>query len=127
MTYAREKLGATIHQQFPETAESKRTGEAYHCGVANDRRKIIKEAQRNAFEAEIRALENNQPLPRRRSLLPLTGQFYHENDGHRMGVSFTMKHIREKILVIYVRQEVKRTNKDCSECVRRFEVPPVQK
>ena len=89
--------------------------------------KIIKEAQGNAFKAEICALENNQPLPRRSSLLPLTPvmikgtlrsntrlqystdlpaevkfpvilpkkthvtklvvKFYHESEGHRMGVN----------------------------------------
>ena len=43
-----------------------------------------------------------------------------------MGVNYTIKRIREKFLVIYVRQEVKQTNKDCSECVRRFKVQPVQ-
>ena len=141
-------------------------GELTAAELQTTEEKIIKEAQRNAFEAEIRALENNQPLPRRSSLLPLTPvmiegtlrsntrlrystdlpaevkfpdilpkknhvtklivKFYHESEGHRMGVSYTINHLREKFLVIHVRQEVKRTNKDCSECARCFKVQPAQ-
>ena len=47
-------------------------GELTAAELQTTEEKIIKEAQRNAFEAEICALENNQLLPRRSCLLPLT-------------------------------------------------------
>ena len=43
-----------------------------------------------------------------------------------MGVNFTINHLREKYLVIHVREEVKRVNRECRECARRFKVQPVQ-
>ena len=43
-----------------------------------------------------------------------------------MGVKYTINHIGGKCLVVPVRQEVIRTNKDCSGCVRHFKVRPVQ-
>ena len=104
-------------------------GELTAAELQTTEEKIINETQRNAFEDEIRALENNQPLPRRSSLLPLTpvmikgtlrsntrlrystdlpaevkfpvilpkknhvtkliDKFYHESEGHRMGVNLT--------------------------------------
>ena len=124
------------------------------------------EAQRSAFEVEIRALENNQPLPRRSSLLPLTPimikgtlrsntrlrystdltaeikfpiilpkknhvtklivKYYHESEGHCMGVNYTINHLQEKFLVIHVHQEVKWASKECSECARHFRIQPAQ-
>ena len=41
-----------------------------------------------------------------------------------MGVTFTINHLREKYLVIHVRQEVKRASKECRECARRFQMHP---
>lgn len=43
-----------------------------------------------------------------------------------MGVNYTINHLREKYLVIHVREEVKRVNRECRECARRFKVQPVQ-
>lgn len=38
----------------------------------------------------------------------------------------TINHLREKYLVIHVREEVKRVNRECRECARCFKVQPVQ-
>jgi len=132
----------------------------------NTEEKIIKETQGDAFKNEIVALQNDQSLPRKSSLLTLTPiliegilrsntrlrysnnlpaevkfpvilpkknqatrliiKYYHESEGHRMGVNFTINHLRERFLVIHVRQEVKRANKECSECARPFRVQPAQ-
>lgn len=43
-----------------------------------------------------------------------------------MGVNYTINHLQEKYLVIHVREEVKRVNRECRECARRFKVQPVQ-
>ena len=43
-----------------------------------------------------------------------------------MGVNFTINHLREKYLVIHVREEVKRVSREFRECARRFKVQPVQ-
>ena len=68
-------------------------------------------------------------LQKKNHVTKLIVKCYHKgaSEGHRMGVKYTINHIREKCLVIHVRQEEIRTNKDCSECVRHFKVPPVQK
>ena len=43
-----------------------------------------------------------------------------------MGVNYTINHLQENYLVIHVREEVKRVNRECLECARRFKVQPVQ-
>ena len=43
-----------------------------------------------------------------------------------MGVNYTINHLQEKYLVIHVREEVKRVNRECRECARRFKVQPIQ-
>ena len=65
-------------------------------------------------------------LPKKHHVTRLIVQYYHESEGHRMGVNFTINHLREKYLVIHVREEVKRVNRECRECARRFKVQPVQ-
>ena len=46
--------------------------------------------------------------------------------GHWMGVNYTINHLQENYLVTHVREEVKRVNRECRECARRFKVQPVQ-
>lgn len=47
-------------------------------------------------------------------------------EGNQMGVNYTINHLREKYIVIHVREEVKRrVNRECRECARRFKVQPV--
>ena len=65
-------------------------------------------------------------LPKKHHVTRLIVQYYHESEGHRMGVNLTINHLREKYLVIHVREEVKRVNRECRECARRFKVQPAQ-
>ena len=65
-------------------------------------------------------------LPKKHYVTRLIVQYYHESEAHRMGVNYTINHLREKYLVIHVREEVKRVNRECRECARRFKVQPVQ-
>ena len=65
-------------------------------------------------------------LPKKNHVTRLIVKYHHERENHQMGVNYTINHIREKYLVIYVRQEVKRANKECRECARRFRMQPVQ-
>ena len=53
-------------------------------------------------------------LPKKNHVTKLIVKSYHESEGHRMGVNYTINYLREKFLVIHVRQEAKRINKDCS-------------
>ena len=43
-----------------------------------------------------------------------------------MGVIFTINHLREKYFVIHVRQKVKRVNRECHECARRFRMQSIK-
>lgn len=65
-------------------------------------------------------------LPKKNHVTALIVKYYHESEGHRMGVNFTINHLREKYLVIHVRQEVKRASKECRECARHFQVHPAK-
>jgi len=65
-------------------------------------------------------------LPKRNHVTRLVVKYHHESEGHQMGVNYTINHLREKYLVIHVREEVKRVNRECRECARRFKVQPVQ-
>ena len=65
-------------------------------------------------------------LPKRNHVTRLIVKYHHESEGHQMAVNYTMNHLREKYLVIHVREEVKRVNRDCRECARHFKVQPVQ-
>ena len=64
-------------------------------------------------------------LPKRNHVTRLIVK-HHESEGHQMGVNYTINHLREKHLVIHVCEEVKRVNRECRECARRFKVQPVQ-
>ena len=35
-------------------------------------------------------------------------KYYHELEGHQMGLNYTINHVREKYLVVHVRKQVKR-------------------
>ena len=127
---------------------------------------IIKTAQQECFPDEIRALEDDKPLPSKSTLLKITPKLYgrllrsntrlrysddlpeetkfpiilpknhivtrlivkyhHENEGHEMGVNFTLNHLREKYFVLHGRQQVKRCIKECAECNRRFRGCPAR-
>ncbi|KAL9987286.1 hypothetical protein ACROYT_G001568 [Oculina patagonica] len=65
-------------------------------------------------------------LPKRNHVTRLIVQYHHESEGHQMGVNYTINHLQEKYLVMHVREEVKRVNRECRECARRFKVQPVQ-
>ena len=124
---------------------------------------IIKTAQQECFPDEIRALEDDKPLPSKSTLLKITPKLYggllrsntrlrysddlpeetkfpiilpknhivtrlivkyhHENEGHEMGVNFTLNHLREKYFVLHGRQQVKRC---IAECNRRFRGCPAR-
>ena len=58
------------------------------------------------------------------SLIYLVAKYHHESEHHEMGVNFTINHLREKYLVVHVRQEVKRCVSSCAECSRRFRIRP---
>ena len=45
-------------------------------------------------------------LPKKYQITRLIVQYHHENEGHRMGVNYTINHLREKYLVIHVREEL---------------------
>ena len=62
-------------------------------------------------------------LPKRNHVTRLVVKYHHESEGHQMGVNY---HLREKYLVIHVREEAKRVNRECCECARHFRVQPVQ-
>ena len=63
-------------------------------------------------------------LPKKSHITRLIVQYHHESEGHQMGVNYTINHLREKYLVIHVRQQVKRVNSEFHECARRFKVQP---
>ena len=65
-------------------------------------------------------------LPRKNHVTKMIVKYYLESEGHRMGVNYTINHLREKFSVIHVRQEIKRANKECSECARHFRIQPAQ-
>ena len=43
---------------------------------------------------------------------------------NQMGLNYTINHVREKYLVVHVREQVKRVTRECFECVRRFRTKP---
>ena len=59
-------------------------------------------------------------LPKRHPVTKLIVKHHHESEGHRMGVNFTLNHLRKRYHVVHGREMVKRTVKECSECKRRF-------
>ena len=41
-----------------------------------------------------------------------------------MGLNYTINHVREKYLVVHVREQVRRVKRECFECARRFRSKP---
>lgn len=54
-------------------------------------------------------------LPKKNPVSRLIIKYHHESEGHRMGVNYTINHLREKYLVIHVREQAKRLINDCCE------------
>ena len=64
-------------------------------------------------------------LPKRNHVTGLIVKYYHELEGHQMGLNFTIKnHVREKYLLVHVREQVKRVMRECFECARQFRSKP---
>ena len=63
-------------------------------------------------------------LPKRHPVTKLIVKYHHESEGHRMGVNFTLNHLRERYHVVHGREMVKRTAKECTTCKRRFTGKP---
>ena len=51
-------------------------------------------------------------------------KYYHELEGHQMGLNYTINHVQEKYLVVHVREQVKRVMREFFECMRRFRSKP---
>ena len=61
-------------------------------------------------------------LPKRNHVTRLIVKYYHELEGHQMGLNYTINHVHEKYLVVHVREQVKRVTREyfIFECARRF-------
>ena len=44
--------------------------------------------------------------------------------GHQMALNYTINHVREKYLVVHIREQVKRVMRELFECARRFRSKP---
>ena len=65
-------------------------------------------------------------LPTRNHVTGPIVKYYHELEGHQMGLNYTIDHVREKYLVVHVREQVKGVMRECFECTRRFRSKPAQ-
>ena len=63
-------------------------------------------------------------LPKRNHVTRLIVKNYHELDDHQMGLNYTINQLRDKYLVVHVREQVKRVMRKCLECARRFRLRP---
>ena len=63
-------------------------------------------------------------LPKRNQVTGLIAKYYHESEGHRMGLIYTINHLREKYFVVHAREQVKRVMRECLECGKRFRSKP---
>ena len=61
-------------------------------------------------------------LPKKNHVTNLVVKYHHESEHHKMGVNFTINHLREKYLVVHARQEVKCCVSSCAECSRQFRI-----
>ena len=64
------------------------------------------------------------PPKRRNHVTGLIVKYYHELEGHKMGLTYTINHVRKKYLVVLVREQVKRVMRECFECARRLRSKP---
>ena len=65
-------------------------------------------------------------LPKSHIFTKLIVKYHHKEEGHEMGVNFTLNHLREKYFVVQGRQQIKRCITECAECNRRFRGCPAQ-
>ena len=63
-------------------------------------------------------------LLKRNHVTGLIVKYYHKLEGHQMGLNYTINHVREKYLVVHVREQVKRVMREYFECARRFQTKP---
>ena len=65
-------------------------------------------------------------LPKKHPVTELIVKYHHEKEGHQIRLNYTLNHLRERYIVVHVRETVKRIIKECSECKRRFRGKPLQ-
>ena len=65
-------------------------------------------------------------LPKRNQVTGLIAKYYHESEGHRMGLNYTINHLREKYFVVHAREQVKRVMRECLQCGKRFRLPRIR-
>ena len=65
-------------------------------------------------------------LPKRNQVTALIVKYYHESEGHQMGLNYTINHLREleRYFVVHAREQVKRVMRECLECAKRFRSRP---
>lgn len=63
-------------------------------------------------------------LPKRNQVTGLIVKYYHESEGHRMGLNYTINHLRTKYFVVHAREQVERVMRECLECAKRFRSRP---
>ena len=56
--------------------------------------------------------------------MKLIVKYRHESEGHRMGVNFTLRHLRQRYHVVHGREMVKKSMRECTECKPRFTGKP---
>ena len=59
-------------------------------------------------------------LPKREQVTGLIVKYYHESEGHQMGLNYTINHLRARHFVVHAREQVKRVMRECLECAKRF-------
>lgn len=59
-------------------------------------------------------------LPKKHVVTRLIVKYNHESEGCRMGINYTLNHLREKYHVLHGREMVKNVIRECHECKRRF-------
>ena len=63
-------------------------------------------------------------LPKRFQVTGLIVKYYHESEGHQMGLNYTIHHLRARYFVVHAREQVKRVMRECLECATRFRSRP---
>ena len=63
-------------------------------------------------------------LPKKHPVTELIVKYHHETEGHKMGLNYTVNRLGEKYVVVHGRETVKKLNKECPECRKRFRGKP---
>lgn len=63
-------------------------------------------------------------LPKRDQVTGLIVKYYHESEGHQMGLNYTINHLRARYFVVHAREQVKRVMRECLECAKPFRSRP---